>query len=342
MMINSMTHIRMTFIVIILFSAAACQTTSLPLDDSQEAELPTLFHLPSPTPQPTATTTDTLTPTQTLTATVTPSATITNTPLPTIPTVTPSRTPSPMPSALPTVLPARFVFGRTVQGRELIAHTFGNGPTVLVLVGGIHAGLEANTSALIDEMVEHFNRQPDDVLPGMTLLLIPALNPDGLVLGPVLRGRFNANNVDLNRNWACGWEAVAYFREELVSAGPQPFSEPETLALAALINDLRPATVLFYHAAADGIFAGECGQLGRSHAMAAVLGEATGYSYDSPFSRYPVTGTAPGWVDGLGIPSADVELSTTQGTEFERNLRGVMALQCWLVGDAAAELAACG
>jgi hypothetical protein len=66
--------------------------------------------------------------------------------------------------------------------------------------------------------------------------------------------------------------------------------------------------------------------------MSAVLGKATDYSYGSEFTSYPVTGTAPAWVAAQGIASADVELATWRTSEFERNLRGVMALQCWLLG----------
>ncbi|MBZ0298364.1 MAG: peptidase M14, partial [Anaerolineae bacterium] len=115
-------------------------------------------------------------------------------------------------------------------------------------------------------------------------------------------------------------------------AGDAPFSEPETRALSAFIQNLRPATVLFYHSAADGIFAGECNGDHGSAQMSEILGQATGYHYGAVFSAYPVTGTASSWVDSLGIPSADVELLTQTDPEFERNLAGVLALQRWLAG----------
>ena len=52
-----------------------------------------------------------------------------------------------------------------------------------LFAGQIHAGYEANTVLLIQEMIEHFQRAPGDVLPGMSLILIPAANPDGLTRG---------------------------------------------------------------------------------------------------------------------------------------------------------------
>ncbi len=167
---------------------------------------------------------------------------------------------------------------------------------------------------------------------GVTLILIPSLNPDGLARGDVASGRFNANGVDLNRNWDCGWVPDAVWRENSVDPGQGAFSEPETLALAALIYDIRPDAVLFYHAAASGVFAGECNDDDSGSAeLARVVGEATNYTYGDPFTDYAVTGTAPSWAAGIGVPAVDVELATTESSEFTRNLQGVMAVQAWVV-----------
>lgn len=228
-----------------------------------------------------------------------------------------------------------------MRGQSLSARVFGQGQHIIMLVGGIHGGYEANTIRLVDELIAYFETTPGAVLPGITLVLIPALNPDGAALGSALSARFNANGVDLNRNWDCGWQPEAFFRTLPVNPGPQPFSEPETVALAALIHDLRPAAVLFYHSAADAIYAGDCPGGGVSAAMSAVYGAAAGYSFGESFGSYSVTGTASTWVDGLGIPSADVELATHENTDFDRNLRGVMALQCWLLGEAVAAIPVC-
>jgi hypothetical protein len=70
----------------------------------------------------------------------------------------------------------------------------------------------------------------------------------------------------------------------------------------------------------------------RSRLLAAVLGAAANYPYGAEFTSCPVSGTEANWVDGQGIPSVDVELTTTQSSEFVRNLNGVMAVQCWLLG----------
>jgi g-D-glutamyl-meso-diaminopimelate peptidase len=223
--------------------------------------------------------------------------------------------------------------GRSVEGRPLVARSFGTGERLLMLVGGLHGGWEANTVSLVDALVAYFEAHPEDVLPGVRLVLIPAANPDGLLRGRTPEGRFNTNGVDLNRNWGCDWSAQAVWRDQPVDPGPYPLSEPETMALAETIRLLRPAAVVFYHSAAAGIYAGDCASGRVSETMASVLGEATGYSHGAAFSAYAVSGTAANWVDGLGIPAVDLELETWTDSELERNLRGVMALQAWVTAE---------
>lgn len=357
-----------TFCVIILLFGTACQPTLI-----SQAQLPTIAVLPTaihttiPTYTPNAIATETATPSVTPTLTDTPTATL---PFEVVTAAVPTQRPSselsatlavsPAPTAtldfvyptntlsMPisftlsaTPLPASFIIGYSAGGRAIITQTIGTGAQVIMLVGGIHGGWEANTVSLIDELIAHFTASPGAIMPNITLLFIASLNPDGLVYGRDLSGRFNDHGVDLNRNWGCEWSPQAEWREGPVDPGPRAFSEPETQALATFIQQLRPALVLFYHSAANGIFEGNCDGTTHSLAMAAVLGDATGYTYGRPFSEYRVTGTAANWVDGQGIPSADVELAVWQETEFERNLRGIMALQCWLAGAAADGLEMC-
>lgn len=226
---------------------------------------------------------------------------------------------------------ASFPIGRSAQGRDILAWRFGEGERILLLVGGMHTGFEVNTVELINELIAYYEGAPAEILPGISLIFIPVANPDGLTQGRALDGRFNANRVDLNRNWGCEWSAEAYFQSQTVNPGARAFSEPETQALSVFIRQIQPRAVIFYHSAADGIFAGNCGDDHGSAELAAVLGEATGYSYSKPFTAYPVSGTAASWVDGQGIPAVDLELSSGRDTQFERNLKGIQAAQSWLL-----------
>ncbi len=220
--------------------------------------------------------------------------------------------------------------GRSAGGRALMLQRIGTGSHILLLVGGIHGGYEANTVTLMQQIIAYFTAHPAEIPPQTALLIVPVANPDGLEYGEIPRGRFNDNGVDLNRNWGCEWSPDAYWRDEHVNAGIAPMSEPETQALSALIQAEKPAAALFYHSAAGGIYAGSCGGDHGSAALAKVLGDAADYHYGASFSAYPVTGTASTWADGQGIPSADVELLTHEDSEFDRNLRGVLALLNWI------------
>jgi protein MpaA len=67
------------------------------------------------------------------------------------------------------------------------------------------------------------------------LWLIPELNADGVAAGT----RWNANGVDLNRNFPWGWRAD--------DGGPAPLSEPETQAITSLIDEIAPDVVVWVH-----------------------------------------------------------------------------------------------
>lgn len=226
--------------------------------------------------------------------------------------------------------PDALIIGYSVEGRPISARRFGLGARTLLIAGGMHGGWEANTVQLMIELVDHFAGHPDDIPAGASLVIVPAINPDGLIHGRSPRGRFNANGVDLNRNWSCGWSREAVWRGRPVNPGLRALSEPETAGLAAFIETLQPDAVLFYHSAANGIFAGRCDADHGSETLAAVLGEAAGYPYGRPFSAYPVTGTAASWADGMGIPAADVELRGWSSSEFDQNLRGIRAVLEWM------------
>jgi protein MpaA len=93
-----------------------------------------------------------------------------------------------------------------------------------LLFGAIHGDEPLGVHCLI-QLVEELVAQP----PGRDTWIIPALNLDGLAAGT----KNNANDVDLNRNFAAAnWEAkhkAGYF------AGASPESEPEVQALVELI-----------------------------------------------------------------------------------------------------------
>jgi hypothetical protein len=271
-----------------------------------------------------------------------PFADRTSTPLPTIaipathtlePTITPTFV---VPSLTPYPDDQRFSLGKSVQGRDLWAWQFGDGPSTIVLVGGMHGGFEGNTVVLAEELVNYFRSNPEDILPGIRLVIIPAANPDGLALGSGIEGRFNGRGVDLNRNWGCEWSPTAVLQDRDVDPGPRPFSEPEAVALRAYFVAQPPDAVVFYHSAAGGIFLGQCGDDPPASWLGDILSEASGYPRQQ-FTYYEVSGDASNWLAERGIAAAVIETYSKDDTEFDRNLPAVMALQCHYVMENAGD-----
>lgn len=245
----------------------------------------------------------------------------------------------------PVVVEPEFeTIGRSVQDRPIEVITFGIGSEHLLFVGGIHGGYEWNSVLLAYEVVDYLQENPDAIPEPLSVSIIPNLNPDGVfaVVGKDGRftrddvvepeelgvGRFNANNVDLNRNFDCKWEPESTWRGEVVSAGEFAFSEPEAAALRDYVLESAPETVVFWHSQADAVYASECedGILPETLAVLGAYTDVTDYRAVESFDAYPITGDAEGWLASIGIPAITVELQSHEDIEFERNLEGVEAL----------------
>jgi hypothetical protein len=151
-------------------------------------------------------------------------------------------------------------------------------------------------------------------------------SPDN-VIEDSFPGRFNGHQVDLNRNWDCQWSATAVWRKQPVNGGTQPFSEPENAALRDFLLEQQPALVLFWHSAADGVFAAGCPDTYQpSMDLATIYGHASGYPIYDRFAFYPVTGDAGDWLATQGVPSISIELKTHSETDWPENLDGILAI----------------
>lgn len=237
------------------------------------------------------------------------------------------------------------VVGTSVQGRNIETYTYGDGNTRLLLVGGIHGGYEWNTVTLSYQLIDYFIEHPEVIPENLTLTIIPDLNPDGTyaVVGvegrftladvPEARevtipGRFNANDVDLNRNFDCKWKPESTWRGNVVSAGTEAFSEPEAQVLRNVVEAADPAAAVFFHSKGNAVYGSACeeGILPETVTVMHTYADAAGYPAFALFDAYEITGDAEGWLASIGIPGITVELSTHEIIEFEKNLAGVKAL----------------
>ncbi|MBI2482384.1 MAG: hypothetical protein HYV76_02370 [Candidatus Vogelbacteria bacterium] len=237
------------------------------------------------------------------------------------------------------------IIGQSVEGRNIMAYHFGTGPTELVFIGGIHGGYEWNSVLLAYTFVDYFKAHPESVPKNITVTVIPNLNPDGMykVVGQeglfeanqattsktvLATSRFNAHQVDLNRNFDCKWQARSTWQARPVSAGTAAFSEPEAMALRDFVLANRPQAVVFWHSQANAVYASECqnGILPVTLDIMTVYATASGYPAIQSFDAYPITGDAEGWLASINIPAITVELKNHETIEWSQNLAGVKAL----------------
>jgi predicted deacylase len=253
--------------------------------------------------------------------------------------------PDEVPAPSPVASSTREVIGTSVQGREIEAHTFGTGSKRLLFVGGIHGGYEWNSVLLAYQMMDHLAANPAAIPSGVSVTIVPSANPDGVFAvvgkegrfaladvpayeGPSGTGRFNANNVDLNRNFDCKWQPTSMWRGAQVSAGSAAFSEPEARAIRDLVAKITPVAAVFWHSQSNAVYASACeaGILPETRAVMDAYATAAGYPAVDTFDAYVVTGAVEDWLASIGIPAITVELSTHQTIEWDKNLAGVKAL----------------
>lgn len=237
------------------------------------------------------------------------------------------------------------VIGSSVQNRDITAYHYGSGDMELLFIGGIHGGYEWNTVLLSYELMDHLEANPDAIPEDVRVTVIPVLNPDGLfeVVGSSGRftqasvpssqeatvpGRFNANDVDLNRNFDCDWQANATWQNRDVSGGDAVFSEPESQAIRDYVTANTPDAAVVYYSAAGGVFASNChnGVLPETTELTNAYADASGYQAYQSFDFYEITGDMVNWFAKENIPAISVLLSNHMDTEWDMNRDGVEAI----------------
>jgi predicted deacylase len=191
--------------------------------------------------------------------------------------------------------------------------------------------------------MDYLNANPSALPANLTVTVIPNANPDGVFKvigkegrfsiadvpkGDLSAGRFNADRVDLNRNFDCNWSATGTWQNKTVSAGTAAFSEPEAAAIRDFALQQHPTAFVFWHSQANGVYSSECGHgiLPQTLAIMNTYAQAAGYPAVKHFDAYVVNGASEDWLATIGIPAITVELSTHESIEWDKNLAGIRAL----------------
>ncbi len=141
----------------------------------------------------------------------------------------------------------RWQVGQSVEGQPLWAARLGpaEAPVLHRIVAGTHGDEAAAVSLALALGEALLAEDPgfEGLLDHQAVLLLPLLNPDGHDTAT----RFNASNVDLNRNFSHLWSPSEY------APGPEPFSEPETRAVRTLSLHLGAPLGLSLHSGATNL-----------------------------------------------------------------------------------------
>ncbi|MEX0672700.1 MAG: M14 family metallopeptidase [Candidatus Paceibacterota bacterium] len=235
------------------------------------------------------------------------------------------------------------VIGSSAGDRDIMAYQYGDGSTELLFVGGVHGGYSANTALVAFEVMDWLEENPNVIPENVKVTVIPVLNPDGLneVVGTTGRfsvsdipsgdrsaGRFNANNVDLNRNFDCNWQSTGTWQSQEVDAGDSVFSEPESQALRDYIRSNEPDAAVVFFSAAGEVVASSCNNdsLPETQQMVSTYANASGYTAQETFGYYDITGDAVDWMAKQGIPAISVVLGSHNSAEWSKNRAGIEAL----------------
>jgi hypothetical protein len=234
--------------------------------------------------------------------------------------------------------------GKSVEGRDISAYHFGTGDTEVVFVGGLHGGYDWNTSLVAYQIIDYLNSSPSAVPAGERVTVIPVVNPDGLAKvvdkagaftasdvdsgADTVAARFNTNDVDLNRNFDCDWQATGVWQSKSVSGGTAAFSEPESKAIEQYVGAHKPAAVVVYYSAAGGVYASNChsGVLPETDTLTSLYAKAAGYSAHESFDFYETTGDMTNWLAKEGVPAISVLLTNHTDSEWDKNKAGVDAV----------------
>ncbi len=173
----------------------------------------------------------------------------------------------------------QIVIGHTVLGRPIEAVHFtpadyAKPRPAALLFGAIH-GDEAVTQLMLERLADELVDRP----PGRDTWIIPCLNVDGVLAGT----RNNANDVDLNRNFAATTWGSA--RRAGYHPGAAAEDQPETQALVSLIERVDAHRLIALHSTFRMVNWDGCGG-----ALAAEMAARCGYPAEADMG-YPTPGS---------------------------------------------------
>ncbi len=136
---------------------------------------------------------------------------------------------------------SRVAIATSNQGRDIECIIHGFGDDTVLFIASIHGDEVAGTSLLAS--LDSYLKEHPEFLVGKQVVMIPIANPDGFVA----KSRFNADGVDINRNFP------AENRVNNKVNGFTSLSEPESRAIDSVIRIYKPNRIITFHQPLDCI-----------------------------------------------------------------------------------------
>ncbi len=202
--------------------------------------------------------------------------------------------------AVSVVQSLQLIAGRSNEGQPIDCFVLGDlstSDTRILLIASIHGSEPAGTP-LLEKLIEQLKCGSVAIPPTTAILIMPNVNPDGVLHGI----RRNMRGVDLNRNFpTTNWTAYK-------NHGDTPASEPETIAIMRVIEDFQPSLIISIHQPIACI--DYDGPASKSREIAILMSDACDMKYRLPVKQLGArAGSLGSWAGiGLGIPTITLEL----------------------------------
>ena len=219
-----------------------------------------------------------------------------------------------------------WTIGTSVQGRSIVAYSFGSGSKTILLTGGIH-GSEPSSTTTLQAFVGWLRANAYRIPGDKRIVVVPNTNPDGIAIGK----RYNARDVNLGRNFPTkNWSAAIDTANGRLpkGGGTSAGSEPEAKALIRLTRQLRPRLEVSYHARGSLVGANKYGDSVRiGNIYAQTVGYGTMYYNAEDVMGYAMTGEYEDWMgEEMNIPAILIELPTHGGNYLTSQLPALLKM----------------
>lgn len=241
--------------------------------------------------------------------------------------------------------------GTSLSGMPIGYVKIGSGAKKILFAAGMH-GNEVGTVKLAFELIEWLKKR-GDLQRRFTFFIVPCLNPDGYeqarrhpdyLKGGVV-GRFNARNVDLNRNFKtptfqsrAQWTRGRNYEEKVdVFSGETANSEPEVKALIKLVKSEKPLLIISFHNAGADVTSNT---IKPAPALADIYSDVSGYRRESneEWMRADRTGTLKEWCEINEFAFLEIEGRSRWSSDWSNQKTAIEKILDYLIGHSSGSI----